>query len=400
MGRFIVLVIDSYGIGAMDDIENRPEDKGANTYQHVFEANPNLKLPTLEELGLGNIADPKQIFLKHMPNVSYGSSLLQHWGADTFLGHQEILGTTPLPPVIQAFSYEIDKIEEVLLKAGYDVQRYGKELSVLIVNNSATVGDNLETDLGQNYNVTSSFDLMSYKETTKLGRLVRQHVSCNRVIAFGAPKVSFDQILQAYKEIDNTYAGVSAPQSGVYKDGYQVLHLGYGINHKEQVPFILGEQNIPSILVGKVADVVENHPLGKSYGEIVDSNLIFDIALENIKQYDHAFFCINIQETDLAGHSQDAQRYADILKIVDKRVGDIIKELNEEDILIITADHGNDPSIGHSKHTREQVPILIHGSNFKGLNISLRNSLSDIGASACAFFKSNKFPPNGKSFIN
>ena len=128
--------------------------------------------------------------------------------------------------------------------------------------------------------------------------------------------------------------------------------------------------------------------------------MLFRSAIENIKQYDHAFFCINIQETDLAGHSQDAQRYADILKIVDKRVGDIIKELNEEDILIITADHGNDPSIGHSKHTREQVPILIHGSNLKGLNIGLRNSLSDIGASACAFFKSNKFPPNGKSFIS
>ncbi|MGL5955284.1 MAG: phosphopentomutase, partial [Brevinema sp.] len=396
MARYIVLVIDSYGIGAMED--GRAEDQGANTYLHVFEKNPHLKLPHLEQLGLGNIADPDCRFLKHIPNASYGSSLLKHWGADTFLGHQEILGTTPLAPVIQPFSQEIDNIQSVLEQSGYSVRRYGNNLSVLVVNNAAVIGDNLETDLGQNYNVTSAFDLMSYEDTCKLGKLVRQHVSSNRVIAFGAPGISFAQILDAYQEIDHRYAGVSAPGSGVYKEGYRVLHLGYGINHQEQVPYILGEQNIPSILIGKVADIAENHPLGESYGELVDSNTIFDIAIEKIKKYPHAFFCINIQETDLAGHSQDATRYANILEIVDRRIKDIMNIMNPEDLLILTADHGNDPTIGHSKHTREKVPILLYGDSINNLQIRERKSLSDIGASACSFFGSNLFPPNGESF--
>ncbi|MGL4676114.1 MAG: phosphopentomutase [Brevinema sp.] len=396
MGRYIILVIDSYGIGTMED--GRLEDQGANTYIHVFEKNPNLKLPNLEQLGLGNIADPHARFLKHIPNTSYGNSLLQHWGADTFLGHQEILGTLPLAPTIQPFSQVIDKIQDMLEQEEYTVSRYGTELSILIINNATVIGDNLETDLGQNYNITSTFDLMPYEEICRLGRLLRQHVASNRVIAFGAPHIPFSQILDAYQEVDHVYAGVSAPQSGVYKEGYRVLHLGYGINYQEQVPHILGEQNIPSILIGKVADIAENHPLGKSYGDLVDSHTIFDIAIENIKKYPHAFFCINIQETDLAGHSQDASRYADILTIVDHRIKEIIKEMNPEDILIITADHGNDPTIGHSKHTREKVPILLFG--VKNLILGERQSLSDIGASACSFFGSRVFPPNGESFLN
>lgn len=399
MARYIVLVIDSYGIGMINDGTARPEDFGANTFLHVFEANPSLKLPALEKLGLGNIADTEEKYLKHQKETIYGSSLLQHWGADTFLGHQELLGTTPIPPIIQAFSYHLDRIEKTLLDKGYKVRRYGENLSILIVNESAVIGDNLETDLGQNYNVTVAFDLMSYEEAVQLGRFIRSHVSCNRVITFGAPKVSLNQLLSAYQEIENTYAGVSAPRSGVYKEGYKVLHLGYGINHQEQVPYLLGEAKIPSILIGKVADVVENHSLGKSYGELVDSTVILDLALEEIKKNTEAFFCINIQETDLAGHSQDALRYASILQIVDQKISEIISLLAEDDLFLITADHGNDPLIGHSKHTREIVPILIYAPKYKNIKIGQRNSLSDIGASACDFFKINNFPPNGSSFL-
>lgn len=399
MSRYIVLVIDSYGIGAMDDLEGRSMDIGANTYKHVFEQNTQLKLPTLQRLGLGNVADPNSQFLIHTDNVSYGSSLLKHWGADTFLGHQEILGTLPLPPIIQPFSKEINNIETILKNKGYTVTRYGKNLSILLVNNAAIIGDNLETDLGQNYNVTSTFDLMSYEEITRLGRIIRRHVSSNRVIAFGAPNIPFAQLLNAYEEINNIYAGISAPRSGVYKKGYRVIHLGHGINHKEQVPYILGEQGIKSILIGKVADVTENHHSGKSFGELVDTNTIFDIALRNIKRYPTAFFCINIQETDLAGHSEDSKRYADILSIVDKRINNLINVMDVNDILIVTADHGNDPTIGHSKHTREKVPILIYGDSCKNLRIGERTTLSDIGATACSFFGSRIYPPNGVSFF-
>lgn len=168
MPRFIVIIIDSYGCGAMDDIlPERPQDQGAHTYLHVFEKNPKLKLPVLQNLGLGNASDTDEIYLKHNPNASYGTVLLQHWGADTFLGHQEILGTVPKHPVISPFSADINHIEKIMKAQGHKVRRFGDKLSILVVDESFTIGDNLETDPGQNINLTASFDAVPYEELKK-----------------------------------------------------------------------------------------------------------------------------------------------------------------------------------------------------------------------------------------
>ena len=176
-----------------------------------------------------------------------------------------------------------------------------------------------------------------------------------------------------------------------------VSHLVYGINPETQVPTILGKNNIPVVLVGKVADIVFNDK-GKSFLNLVDTSRIFDITLEEVDKLEKGFIAVNIQETDLAGHAENPERYAQILKLSDRYIGKIMEKMNGNDILVVTADHGNDPTIGHSQHTRENVPILIYRKSLKAVNIGHRETMSDIGATAADYFKV-EMPENGKSFL-
>lgn len=93
------------------------------------------------------------------------------------------------------------------------------------------------------------------------------------------------------------------------------------------------------------------------------------MTIQEIEILKRGFICTNVQETDLAGHSQDASWYKTLLEIADEKIGRIIKKLNEQDILVIMADHGNDPLIGHNKHTRENVPLLIYKKGLQGKTI-------------------------------
>lgn len=397
-GRFIVIVLDSYGIGYMDDVlEVRPQDFGANTCRHIIDKVPNLRLPNLEKLGIMNALGEDYGNMKQNTEAVYGVSKLMHYGGDTFLGHQEIMGTKPEKPLIKPFSYYIDSIYEVLTDKGYKVEKIGEKLKYLWVNDCVAIGDNLETDLGQVYNVTTSFQNISFEKEMEIGKIVRDVAEVERVIVFGGTLATTESIKAAKEEKKEKYIGINAPKSKVYEEGYMVRHLGYGINPLTQVPTILGENDIPVILIGKVADIVFNDR-GKNFMNLVDTETIFEITLRELKNIDTGFICTNIQETDLAGHAENPLKYSEILEISDKYIGKIIRNLTEDDILIVTADHGNDPTIGHSQHTREKVPILIYKKGLSNINIGLRETMSDIGATVAEYFNV-KFPENGKSFL-
>ena len=397
-GRFIVIVLDSYGVGYMDDVlEVRPRDFGANTCKHIIDKIPELKLENLEKLGLMNALGEDYGKMKINPKAVFGKSELMHHGGDTFLGHQEIMGTRPVKPLIAPFSHYIDKVYDALIKEGYKVEKIGDKIQYLWVNDCVAVGDNLETDLGQVYNVTTTFQKISFEDELKIGEIVRKIVEVERVIVFGGTEATIESIKAAKEEREEKYVGINAPKSKVYEKGYMVRHLGYGINPETQVPTILGKENIPVILVGKVADIVLNEK-GKSFLNLVDTSKIFDITLSELDKIEKGFIAVNIQETDLAGHAENAERYAQILKLSDKYIGKIMEKLNEKDILIITADHGNDPTIGHSQHTRENVPILVYKKGLESVNIGHRETMSDIGATVADYFKT-KMPENGKSFL-
>jgi phosphopentomutase len=326
MKRFILVVLDGFGIGAMDDVPAlRPQDQGANTALHIFETLPELYLPALASLGLGNAilaANPAALpaNLSATESCCYGIHNLAHFGADTFWGHQELMGTKPLKGESAPIQTRLPSIRETLEAAGHKVRFYTEDnaaTGILIVDEAVTIGDNLETDLGDNYNVTAALDFVSFKTVKQIGVLVRSLVRSSRVIVFGGEGVSLKNLLDAY-ESRLGYAGVNAPRSGVYRCGYQVLHLGFGVNAEVQVPSLLAKEGIPTILIGKVADIVEN-PGGKNLPG-VDTEAVLTEALTAFDSMEKGFICVNVQETDLAGHREDPRLYAERLVLADRGI--------------------------------------------------------------------------------
>ncbi|MHC1750692.1 MAG: phosphopentomutase [Cellulosilyticaceae bacterium] len=397
MGRFIVIVLDGFGIGAMEDVSQvRKNDIGADTFGHIFNQYPRIAIPHLRQLGLLLAHGTQEHTYKVVGN--YGRMKLAHYGADTFFGHQELMGSAPNCPACMKMCDAIDRIQMSLNQAGYNVKRSTTSPAFLIVNEAVIVADNIECDLGSAINVSAALDLISFEEVQRIGHLVRMVVTLPRVIAFGGRGIALANLLEAV-QIKGEYVGVNAPKSGVYKNDYHCIHLGYGVNTKVQVPSTLAQKKIPTYLVGKVADIVVN-PLGESYS-IVNTDKVLHQVIDLMEKVEEGFICANVQETDLAGHSEDVKRYKDVLEIADRYIGLIQNKLDASDRLVIMADHGNDPTIGHSKHTRENVPLLYYYPTLEGGNrIQERQTLADVGASVIKYFQCEAYYVGaGKDFI-
>lgn len=393
MAKLILLVIDSFGIGAMDDWgEFNAADCKAHTYKHIRETVAALKIPAMYRLGLGTLVDGME-----PPVTAYGRSALAHHGADTYLGHQEIAGSCPKQSTKRLMKDIHVKLADALRYAGYQVSYPWADRPVFVVNDACVVGDNLESSLGNIINLCADFNKMPFEELKKIGRIVRENVDTSRVIAFGSPRTSLEHILSVVKEKSPGQWGVDAPKARVYGEGYDVYHMGYGVNIDGQFPMIAARSGLKVYRIGKTADVL--HGEGPAF-PVVDSKEVLRILEETYEaEKDDAAFLVNVQETDLAGHAEDPEWYAQILNYTDSWLEQFLPKLEEEDIIIIMADHGNDPTIGHSNHTREYVPILIYGKQVRQADIGTRQSMADIGATMSAFFN---LPPTdqGKSFLN
>jgi len=396
MKRFIVIVLDGFGIGAMADVpEVRPQDIGANTVKHLLEYGRNIQFPTILNLGLVNALGEEVAPFNFQHNVACGRSKLAHYGADTFFGHQEIMGTIPQKPKKGRLSEQIKQITLDLKRHDHRVKTYEKDgFQLLCVNQGIFIGDNLESDPGQAINVTGSLELHSFEEIKSIGTLVRKHFEVPRIIAFGGEGVTLSNLEQAIS-VREGYIGIDAPESGAYQKGYQVVHIGYGVNPHEQVPYILNQKQVPTHLYGKVADIVDN-PYGKVFPG-VDTKIVMDELISDLSKNQSGFYCLNVQETDLAGHALDPDAYIKHLNTADQGITTVIKHMQNEDILIIMADHGNDPTATSSRHSREQVPILIHKKGLKSVDLKTRETLADIGATVADYF--NTELSFGNSFL-
>lgn len=120
-----------------------------------------------------------------------------------------------------------------------------------------------------------------------------------------------------------------------------------------------------------MADIVSN-PYGVSWQNLVDSQRIMDVTLDEFNTHPTAFICTNIQETDLAGHAEDVARYAERLQVVDRNLARLVEAMQPDDYLVVMADHGNDPTIGHSHHTREVVPVLVYQQGLVATQLGVR----------------------------
>lgn len=398
MKRFVVIVLDGFGIGAMDDAAVvRPGDEKANTLRSILCDHPDLKLPVLEKLGLMNAYGAESAKMHFSPEANYGKSELMHFGADTFMGHQEIMGTLPRKPDVHPFQEKVDVVEDILRRNGHRTRIVEREgLRYVVADDYVTIADNLEADLGMCYNVTAPLDFISFEKEVEIARLVREVVSVGRVIVFGGRGNTMDDLWRAEQIKDKRFIGIASAMSRSYEKDYHCLHLGYGVDSAVQVPTMVSNIGLPVVLIGKVADIVANDR-GVSIS-CVPTNECLEHTIREFDSMEAGFICTNVQETDLAGHSQSSAEYRHVLETADFGIGELLARFGDDDILVVMADHGNDPDIGHSKHTRECVPLLVHANGVTSRRLGTRKTLSDVGATACDHLGASR-PENGTSFL-
>lgn len=385
--RAVLLVIDALGVGAMPDVpQTRPLDAGAHTLRSVLRTNPDLEISTLLQLGLGQLLEPPATTHSPpgQPLASYGICQLAHPGADSYLGHQEIMGTIPRMPVKTLMRQAASQIEQRLLEAGYRVRHPLPGAELLIVEEALVIGDNLEADPGLNINLTVATDIIDFAEALRIGQIVRQCVSVSRVIVFGGPGIDLQHILRHTHQRPNGQLGIDSPAVGVYNENLLVQHLGYGVDPNLQAASIIAQAGLPVTLIGKMADLISCIEARKI--PLVPTTEVMQSVLAAFQAEREGLIAATVQETDLAGHAGDASRFAATLEVVDRGLAELLTKINEADVLIICADHGNDPFVHHGQHTREQVPLLLYQKGRAASQLGMRRTLADIGATLSRYF--------------
>ena len=397
MKRVFVLVLDSLGVGYMEDVkESRRQDIGANTFGHILDQAEDLALPTFEELGIYQILKHPKL-APRPAKAAYGSLSLQHYGADSYAGHQEIMGTIPAKPALIPFIEVMPKVKAALEQKGFSVRIPDESKPVLLVNEAVIVADNIETDYGQIYNVSGCFDKVPFSEVIRIGQTVRAAVEVSRVIALGGEDISIETMLEAVERRADGLVGMNCPKSGIYHHGYLSLHMGYGVDYRKQVSTILTDAGKEVVLVGKMQDVIECP--GALKIPAVPTEKVMKDSIDAFLRMQTGMVSATVQETDLAGHAEDVNLYAQKLMIADRYLKDFLPQMTEEDLLIITGDHGNDPTIGHSQHTRERTVLLAYSPKFPGnINLGIRHTLADIAATAAEALGVSA-PQDGDSFF-
>lgn len=384
--KIVLLILDALGIGAMPDVAvERPQDVGVHTLRTLVQNVNHLHLDNLLRLGLGNIVPTLNLGvpIPH-PLASYGRCRLAHKGADSYLGHQEIMGTIPKPPMTTLMSQAADRLQEQIASRGHAVRRPLVEKPLLLVNEGIVVGDNLEADPGLNINLTVATDVVDFETSLEIGRIVRQSEKVCRVIVFGGPGIGVDDILRHVEERGNGQIGVDSPSLGVYDQRLFVRHLGYGVDPHRQAPSILSALGIPVVLIGKMADLIACP--GALRDSIVPSRQVMHSLIHAYRSERKGLVAATVQETDLAAHEGDLDKLASVLKEVDEGLGVLLPEIAEGDTLIISADHGNDPRVNIGLHTREETPLLIYRKGEPARSVGTRRTLADIGASITRLF--------------
>lgn len=396
--RTVILVLDGLGVGAMPDVPlMRPGDTGAHTLRSVTKAIGTLSLPNLERLGLGTIAPDAGLRIERAPVGVYGINALGYKGADTYLGHTVMMGA-PIPNTAEELFVAVrDDVARALTAEGHRVEVAKSDQSALLVDGTMVVGDNLESDPLQTYHCVGSTEDQPYEKILAVANILRRVARVRRVVAMGGKGFSATDVRRCVELRPTGQSGVNNVALGLYTSNYVVRHLTKGDRPEVQIPTILRKAGFEVDLIGKVADVIICDGAHKE--PHVPTKAVLEATYRSLSRVREGMIAINVQETDLAGHDQNSTRYAHHLQEADEGIGRIMSMLGPRDLLVITGDHGNDPAIGHDKHTREYTPLLIWSPRIAPRPIYMRESLADIAATIAENFSVPR-PAIGTSFLD
>ncbi len=360
------MVLDSAGIGEMPDAADWG-DAGADTLGHIFEART-VDVPNLQRLGLGNITPLKGLAAVDSPIGNFGKCTLKSDGKDTTTGHWEMAGIIlkqGFPKFPHGFPDRI--ISEFVAKASVPG----------ILGNIPASGTEIIKELGEEHvrtgrpivytSADSVFQIAAHEEVVPIERLY-EICEIARKILRGDDEVA--RVI-ARPFLGSTAAGFTRTEN---RHDYAVPPPAGNLLPK------LKDAGFDVVCIGKIASIYDG--LGVTEDLTAKNNeQIIDVTIGALNADSHGLIFSNLVDFDmLYGHRRDTEGYARALEHFDTRLPEIIDALHEDDLLIMTADHGNDPTYRGSDHTREYVPLLVYGESAAcGVDLGTRQSLSDIG---------------------
>lgn len=381
--RVIIIVLDSVGIGEMPDAGDYG-DAGSHTLGNTARLRGGLDLPNLQNLGLGNIEPINGVSAVLHPKGSYGKMAEKSIGKDTTTGHWEMAGVVlerALPTFPSGFPIEF-------------IQRYESAIGRAVIGNEVASGTEIIQRLGEEHvrtgkpivytSADSVFQVAAHEEVIPLSELMR---ICEIARAMLTDELEVGRV-------------IARPFLGDVGEFYRTTNRhDYAMvpPHKILLDYIQ-EQGLEVCAVGKIKDIyagrgVTDFVTSKGNMESVDK------TLDYMAKVNAGLIMSNLVDFDmLYGHRNDVEGYAKALEEFDARLPEIYAAMRPEDMLIITADHGCDPTMPSTDHTREYVPLLVYGPNLdKGVKLGVRSSFADLGATVAEYLGTDQIA-NGKSF--
>jgi phosphopentomutase len=385
--RIAVIVLDSVGIGELPDAEAFG-DLGSHTLGHIVDRVPQIQLPHLRRWGLDRIAPISNWSPSSEPAAAYYGKMAEvSVGKDTMTGHWELMGlkiTVPFQTFPEGFPPElIIPFEE----------RTGRK----VIGNKPASGTEILDELGEEQmengawivytSADSVFQIAAHEDIIPLEELYR---ACEI-----ARELTMDERFTVGRVIARPYTG----KPGAFKRTPN--RHDYAV--KPPQPTVLNalkDAGFETIAIGKINDIFDGEGITASNPTKSNADGI-EKTIEQLKQPFKGLLFTNLVDFDsLYGHRRDPEGYAAALEQFDRAIPELERQLGERDLIIITADHGNDPVHAGTDHTREYVPLLMFSPSFKKPGqIALRTTFSDLGATIAYNFDVVA-PPNGTSFLS
>ena len=380
--RIFVIVADSMGVGYLKDAKDFG-DEGANTLLHIGEKMPNgLNVPTLNSLGLGDFDPINGTSVVSHPQSFIAKANEISKGKDTMTGHWEIMGINTQVP-FKTFTdtgFPKELIDELEKRTGHKV-----------IGNYAASGTEILVELGE--------------QQCKEGSMI-VYTSSDSVLQIAAHEEYFGleelyRCCEIAREIcmkPEWMVGriIARPYLGTDKTNFKRVT---GHRHdlalrpsQETVMNVLQNNGFMTSCVGKIGDIFDQYGVVKTQKTVSNEDGM-DKTINEAKEHDFTGICfVNLVEFDSEyGHRRDPIGYGECIERFDKRVKELIPYLKDDDLLIITADHGNDPTWTGTDHTREKIPLIIYSKSIKnGRLLDERKSFADIGATILKNFNIEK----------
>jgi phosphopentomutase len=384
--RIFIIVMDSVGIGEAPDAE-KFGDKGADTIGHISEKMNGLNMTNMEKLGLSNIREIKGIAKQEKPLAFYTKMMEASNGKDTMTGHWEIMGLNIRTP----FRVFPDGFPEEL------VSELEKQSGRKIIGNKPASGTEILVELGEEHMKTgalivytsadSVLQIAAHEEIVPLDELYK--------ICKIARELTLDEKYMVGRIIARPFLG----EPGNFKRTPN--RHDYALKPFDRtVMSELKDSGFDVIAIGKISDIYDGEGVTKSLRTVSNMDGM-DKLVETFDMEFTGISFVNLVDFDaLYGHRRDPEGYGKALEEYDARLPEVFAKMNEDDLLMITADHGNDPVAPGTDHTREYVPLLVYSKGMQlGKELAIRETFADIGATVADNFNLKK-PKYGKSFLN